>query len=213
MREARKMDITCIGHSGFLVELPDYNLIFDYFTDKTGVITADVFKNKNTAVFVSHNHSDHYNTKIFGWSKWGNTAYILDGGCNVPERTDSKIIMVGEGDDFDIFGGGVKIKTYGSTDEGVSFLATAGDYVIFHAGDLNDWYWEDESTPGELIEYEENYLRIIRRLAGRRIDAAFIPEDPRLGKNAGRGIQFFREIVAPVRIIPMHFPGNDGVKY
>lgn len=208
------MEITCIGHSGFLIELPEYNIIFDYFKDKKSVITPEIFKDKNTCVCVSHTHHDHYNTKIFDWSSLGDVTYILDNGCKVPEKfANEKIITVRESNDFDIFGGAVNVKTYGSTDEGVSFLVTAGDFVIFHAGDLNDWYWEDESTPEELIQDEESYLCIIKKLAGQKIDIAFIPNDPRLKHNAGRGIDHFKRIVAPKKIIPMHFPGNDGVKY
>ena len=45
------------------------------------------------------------------------------------------------------------------------------------------------------------------------LDVTFIPEDPRLGEHAGRGIQQFKEIVNPGRIVPMYFPGNDGIKY
>ena len=185
-------------------------MIFDYFTDKKGVITPEVFKNKKTCVFTSHSHHDHYNTKIFDWNSWGDVIYILDSGCKI---TDKNIITVREGENLDIFDGAINVKTYGSTDEGVSFLVTVGSSVIFHAGDLNDWYWEDESTPEELIQDEENYLRIIKKLAGQKIDIAFIPEDPRLKYNAKRGIEHFRKIVAPEKIIPMHFPGNDGLTY
>lgn len=205
------MEIICIGHSGFLIKLPEYNLIFDYFTDKKGVITPEVFKNKKTCAFVSHKHHDHYNKKIFDWANWGDIIYILDNGCRVSEN--DKIIKVGEDESIRLFHGAVYIKTYGSTDEGVSFLVTVNSSVIFHAGDLNDWYWEDESTPDELIQDEENYLRIIKKLTGEKIDVAFIPQDPRLKQHADRSIQHFREIVSPEKIIPMHFPGNDGLKY
>jgi len=209
------MKITCIGHSGFLIKLPEYNLIFDYYTDKKSVVTPEIFKNKKTCVFVSHSHFDHYNTKIFDWDSLGDVVYILDGGCKIPKNrvNNNKIITVREGEDFNIFDNAVNVKTYGSTDEGVSFLVTLGKTAIFHAGDLNDWYWEEESTPEELIQDEENYLRIIKKLAGQKIDVAFIPKDPRLKHNAGRGIEHFQKIVAPGRIIPMHFPGNDGIEY
>lgn len=215
MDNLNKTEITCIGHSGFLAELPEYNLIFDYFTDKNNIITPEIFKNKHTCVFVSHNHHDHYNKKIFKWNDWGDIVYVLDIGCETAKINikDYEIIKMREGSDFNVFGGEVNIKTYGSTDEGISFLVTVGGYNIFHAGDLNDWYWEEESTPEELIHDEENYIRIIKKIAGQKIDIAFVPEDPRLGRNAGRGIKFFSEIVAPGKIIPMHFPGNDGVKY
>ena len=163
---------------------------------------------------MSHSHFDHYNTKIFDWDSLGDVIYILDSGCKVPQNyANNKIITVREGEDYNIFDNAVSVKTYGSTDEGVSFLVTVDETVVFHAGDLNDWYWEDESTPEELIQDEENYLRIIKKLAGQKIDAAFIPKDPRLKRNAGRGIAHFKNIVAPVKIIPMHFPGNDGIEY
>ena len=203
------MNITCIGHSGFLVETPKLNLIFDYYTDKTGVISPKTFANQKTLVFASHKHYDHYNKEIFDWIKHGNITYILDEGCNAP--TDKNITKMQEGETINI--GEVSITAFGSTDEGLSFLVDTGSEVLFHAGDLNDWYWEDESTPEELLEYEESYLRIIKQLAGRHIDVAFIPEDPRLGKHSGRGIFHFKKIVAPGRIIPMHFPGNDGKEY
>jgi L-ascorbate metabolism protein UlaG (beta-lactamase superfamily) len=205
------LEITCIGHSGFLVELPEYNLIFDYFTDEKNIIIPELFTNKKTCVFVSHRHYDHFNKKIFNWNNSGNIIYILDEWC-VTQKGEN-IIKVREGEDFNIFNGEINVKTYGSTDEGVSFLVTVGEIVIFHAGDLNDWYWEDESTLEELITDEGNYLRIIKKLAGQKINVAFIPEDPRLGHNAGRGIKYFNEIVAPDKIIPMHFPGNAGLKY
>ena len=204
------MNITCIGHSGFLIELPEYNLIFDYFTDKNNIIRPKIFKNKDTCVFVSHSHHDHYNKKIFDWSEWGNIIYILDSGikADCPQS-----IKVHEGDDFNIFDDKINVRVYGSTDEGVSFLVKTGEAVFFHAGDLNDWYWEDESTPEELAADEKNYLDIIKKLAGEHIDTAFIPKDPRLERNAGRGIKYFKEIVAPEKIIAMHYPGNDGVIY
>ena len=206
------MQVTCIGHSGFLVELPKYNLIFDYYTDRKSVIIPDVFRDKTTCVFVSHSHYDHYNTKIFDWSSWGNVIYILDSGCKVSNNIKN-IITAREGNDFDILNGEINVKIYGSTDEGVSFLVTVDGSTIFHAGDFNDWYWEEESTPDELIQDEENYLCIIRKLARQRIDIAFIPEDPRLKHNAGRGIEHFKEIVEPGKIIPIHFPNNDGLIY
>jgi len=62
-----------------------------------------------------------------------------------------------------------------------------------------------------LITKEAGY--IIRQLAGKSTDVAFIPEDPRLGEHASRGIQHFKDIVHPNRVISMHFPGNCGMKY
>ncbi|MCL2702611.1 MAG: MBL fold metallo-hydrolase [Defluviitaleaceae bacterium] len=205
------INITCLGHSGILIELPELNLIFDYFTDIKIIISPEIFINKKTCVFVSHSHHDHFNKKIFGWRGFGEVVYILDNSCEGPEN--ARVVKVGAGEEAVVFDGAASVRTYGSTDEGVSFLVSVDKLSIFHAGDLNCWYWEDESTPEELIQDEANYLRIINEIAGKHIDIAFIPEDPRLGIHAGRGIRQFREIVNPERIIPIHFPGNEGIKY
>jgi len=205
----RVLKIICTGHSGFLIRLDEYNLIFDYFTDEKNIIKPEIFEGKKTCVFVSHNHGDHYNKKIFDWENLGEIVYILEKDC----KADNDIIKIAEGEEISVLDGTVNIKTYGSTDEGVSFLVKVGSATIFHAGDLNDWYWEDELSPEELAEWEENYLRIIRKLAGVHIDIAFMPEDPRLGVHARRGIEYFEKIVMPKRIIPMHFPANAGIEY
>ena len=206
------MKITCIGHSGFLVELNSCNLIFDYFKDTRNVVTPEVFA-KKTFVFVSHAHADHYSRKIFQFSEHGNVTYILESGCTIPRSAPQGIVKISEGEETSLENGLVKIKAYGSTDVGCSFLVGVDGLQIFHAGDLNCWYWEDESTPEELEEDEKRYLDIIKGIAGQKIDIAFIPEDPRLGKHSGRGIKQFEEIVAPIKIIPMHFPGNEGKVY
>ena len=205
------MSITCIGHSGFLVCLPGIHLIFDYYTDKAGIINPEIFANKKNCVFVSHSHHDHYNKDIFDWRAYGDIVYVLDIGCSTPDNNN--IIKMQESESISLYEGEVTVRAYGSTDEGLSYLVKIGETVLFHAGDLNDWYWVDDFTPERLQLAEDNYLRIIKQLAGQRIDVAFIPEDPRLGIHAGRAIQHFKEIVQPKRIIPMHFSGNDGVEY
>ncbi len=40
------------------------------------------------------------------------------------------------------------IRAYGSTDLGVSFYVEAEGKRFFHAGDLNDWHWNQEVPPG-----------------------------------------------------------------
>lgn len=44
----------------------------------------------------------------------------------------------------------ISVKAFGSTDAGVSFMVETDGKKVFHAGDLNNWHWEDESTPQEV---------------------------------------------------------------
>lgn len=64
--------------------------------------------------------------------------------------------MVEEGDCYadDV----LRVHAFGSTDVGISFLVEAEGKKIFHAGDLNNWHWMDESSEVEWKGYERDYL-------------------------------------------------------
>jgi len=201
--------IICIGHSGFLVELPEYNLIFDYFTDKNNIITPEIFKNKNTCVFASHSHYDHYNKKIFDWNGWGDIIYILDSGCAATDSPD--IIKMREGDEVMLPGGQVSVKAYGSTDEGVSFLVRVENNTVFHAGDLNLWHWREVSTLREIEQAEHDFHSVVKPLQDKEIDLAFFPVDPRQGSLYDAGANYFVMAVKPRVLIPMHWQDRVDV--
>ena len=55
------MEITYIGHSGFLVETGACYFIFDYYKGEIPVLDAE----KDIYVFCSHSHHDHFNPEIF----------------------------------------------------------------------------------------------------------------------------------------------------
>ena len=61
--------------------------------------------------------------------------------------------------------------------------------LIFHAGDLNNWHWKDESTPQEVAEAEGNYLKELDIIAKytQAMDVVMFPVDPRLGTDFMRG--------------------------
>ena len=110
------------------------------------------------------------------------------------------------------------VQTYvvciGSTDQGVSYLVNADNVNIFHAGDLNWWYWYYESTPEELDEYERDYKSIIQDIIREtkskdiKIDIAFFPVDSRLRDYYHFGGEYFIKSLDPKYFIPMHF-GSD----
>jgi len=111
----------------------------------------------------------------------------------------------------------LEVAAFGSTDLGASFRVRLDGRTIFHSGDLNDWYWEEESTPEELVADEAAFERVVEtiRAAGDAVgtgplDVAFLPLDPRLGLLALRGpLRFLRRI--PTKFaVPMHLPaGTD----
>lgn len=201
-------------HSAFAVKTDAHFLIFDYYNDKpafgksgidAGVITSEELADLNTVVFVSHSHGDHFNPVIFEWQK--NNAdirYVLS--SDVP-KTGKKIYSMNPREVLDL--GDLKVETFGSTDQGVSFLVTVDKLSIFHAGDLNWWHWKDESTESEVEQSEKDFLKEVEAIILKSIDIAFFPVDPRLGSGYYLGGERFAELVKPSMLVPMHF----GEKY
>lgn len=194
--------IQYIDHSGFSVETPSHQLIFDYFRGKVS------FGEKTLLVFSSHSHPDHYNPDILSWQqKKPEIQYILSSDISVSDNQPDRANIHFFAPYQETTVGDVRIKTYGSTDEGVSFLIEVDGLRIFHAGDLNWWHWWGES-PEEIAKAEEWFKREIAQMAGEQIDLAFFPVDPRLEQFYTLGADYFIEKLKPGILIPMHFGEN-----
>lgn len=203
------MKITYLDHSGFMVEVDDLLMVFDAYNPKAengrGVVTEeDVRAHKNSLLLLSHSHGDH-------WCKEA-AALPFDEiilSEDFPENVRG--VRMKEGERLEKQG--ATVRTFGSTDMGVSFLVDAGGKRIFHAGDYNLWHWEDESTQEEIDEATEWFERILCDLtpcAG-TIDLAFFPLDPRMGKNTARGIERFMAVMKPKVTVPMHCQGDAAL--
>ena len=59
----------------------------------------------------------------------------------------------------------IRIEAFGSTDVGISFLIDLQGVRLFHAGDLNNWHWSEESTPQEIRKAEGDFLAEIKNPA------------------------------------------------
>ena len=99
---------------------------------------------------------------------------------------------------------GIDVETFGSTDEGLSYLITLDGRTVFHAGDLNWWHWAGE-TEQERACAEEAFKYEMEKLMGKKIDIAFFPVDPRLEQAYYYGGKYFIEKIKPKYFIPMHF--------
>lgn len=85
------MKVTFIEHSGFCVELEHTILLFDYVKGKLPQLS----KEKNLAVFVSHSHSDHYNSQIWDLKKkYENVRYVI--AEDVPANQDAVVMKAHE---------------------------------------------------------------------------------------------------------------------
>lgn len=191
------MRITYLNHSGYVVEEKDIVLIFDYYKGYLPPITEE----KKIYVFASHVHYDHFKKEIFQWAdRYKNIQYILSDDI-MAEGPDGKTIYIGPRQEIQV--DELQIKTLRSTDEGVAFFVRFRDKVIYHAGDLNWWHWEEESEAYNLM-MKRMFQNEIGKIEGERIDVAFVPLDPRQGEQYYWGLDYFMKHTDTRCIFPMH---------
>ena len=208
------MHITYLQHSGFVITLPDAILVFDYYRDPAHALTHILSRHTDTPVifFVSHSHPDHYNPAIFNMAQNHQRIYILSNDIlaqNVP--TTLAVQGMSRGDIVDNLPAGISVRAYGSTDKGISFLVTTvAGRKIFHAGDLNDWHWQDESSQREVLKADNAFSTILNRIAedNPHLHVAMFPVDSRLGSDYARGARLFLNKVKVNYFFPMHFSSD-----
>ncbi|MEF9962207.1 MAG: MBL fold metallo-hydrolase [Erysipelotrichaceae bacterium] len=189
------MRVIYFEHSGFCVEGAHHNLIFDYIKGDISRLDSD----KPTYIFVSHAHGDHYNQDIFKLFKDFKPIYIMSDDCHTIQKGVHFM-----GANQTLLWDDIEILTLKSTDEGVGFLVKFEQHCIFHAGDLNDWNWLDESSDEENNEMRLAYQHEIDKLKDEQIDIAFVVLDPRLKQAASYGLQYFMKHCHVDYIVPMH---------
>lgn len=214
------MKVTYLDHSGFLVEMEQAYFLFDYYRGNI----PELNKEKPLVVFVSHSHGDHYNRDIYRLiTDYPKTQYVL--AKDIPVK---RLIQEQEQQGVDLGsyilslrkntktelslwnGTQLVITTLKSTDAGVAYFLEYENQTLYHAGDLNLWYWE-----GETKQYNDNMVRAyqieLEKLKDCPIDVAFVPLDPRLENHAMDGLQLFLEYTQTKKVFPMHMWGEYGI--
>ena len=202
--------VTYIEHSCFLVETAECYLLFDYYCGEVSLPALDPAK--PLLLFNSHAHHDHFSKEIFALRDRNPSAlFVLSADIPVPATVqpftcpmlphEHRLLQLTDGRTA------VSIDTLRSNDEGVAFIIRIGDLCIYHAGDLNNWWWDGDVEDQKLANIYHEELEHIR---GRHFTAAFIPLDPRL-KGWWKGIEDFMHYADADAIFPMHNFGEKGL--
>jgi len=201
------MKITYIHHSCFLVETKRFYFLFDYVK---GVL-PELDAGKPLFVLASHGHSDHYNPELFSLLKGHPVTAVLSDDITPPANMD--VLKVSPGAVYEL-AEDLTLTTFQSTDLGVAFLIEVDGVLFYHAGDLNDWVWDEEPD-----DYNEEMTRSYRHqvdllaktLGQREPDAAFVVLDPRQEKDYDRGLCYFLDTVSAKKVYPMHYWGQSQI--
>ena len=214
------MKITYIHHSCFLVETDCSYYLFDY---EQGVLPP-LDTAKPIFVLVSHRHSDHYQPRIFSLLSGMQQVHpilssdILPSSpcsgsyCNpigsIPVSASVAPPLIVVPDREYRLGPEQLLRTFRSTDEGVAFLICDHGKQIYHAGDLNEWYWEGEDPVwnAQMVrDYRDQIDKLAQYLGGEQPDLAFIVLDPRQEADYARGILCFLQRIGAHTVFPMHY--------
>jgi ankyrin repeat protein/L-ascorbate metabolism protein UlaG (beta-lactamase superfamily) len=201
------------GHSGWAVQTEKHLLIFDYWdrnkADHPGLANGSIcpyeIKDKNVIVFVSHDHSDHYDTSIYKWAGVvQNISYVY--GFKPEEAWINKengyhgpdYVYINDNQSKQV--DNITITTLKSNDSGQGFLVAADGITIYHPGDHALFTAEDE--PG--------FKKEVDFIAGQapQVDIAFLPVTgcPSRWKKDFIVQGFFYSIdkLHPAQVFPMH---------
>lgn len=200
------MIVHFLFHSGFLVETDSASLLFDYWRGTLPPLDPE----KPLLVFVSHSHPDHYSREIFRLSHPAGLHYILSDEippCREMEGKCCHRMKPHEILSLPLPRTDCEIRTLRSNDLGVAFLLRLGTEQLYHAGDLNNWWWDGDAEDQAL---ERQYRGELSRIRGTHFRLAFVPLDPRL-RSPEKGILDFLDYACTDCLVPMHFSADPSV--
>jgi len=200
------MKITYIHHSCFLAESARAYYLFDY---ESGALPP-LDPCKPIFVLVSHVHHDHYQPGIFSLLAdlgMQSVRPILSADIPLPQPLQWPPLIAVPGQEY-MLGPSLSLLTLRSTDEGIAFLLSDHGELLYHAGDLNDWYWEGEDDTWNrqmTLDYRAEIDLLAQKLRGRHPDIAFVVLDPRQEAAYARGMLYFLRAVGAAQVFPMHY--------
>lgn len=207
------MKLIYIYHSGFAIETEGFSLLFDYFKDSDpdpakGYVHTQLLRREGPLyVLSSHFHPDHFNPAVLRWREQkADIHYLFSHDILKHKRAKAEdAIYLRKGEHY--ADERLRVTACGSTDVGVSFLVELNGLKLFHAGDLNNWHWEEESTPQEIAQMEGDFKKELNDLAklAPQLDLAMFPVDPRIGRDYMRGARQFLDRIPTRCFVPMHF--------
>lgn len=208
------MKLDYIYHSGFAIEAEGVTIIIDYYKDSSETIrnqgiVHDCLLQKPGKLYVlsTHFHPDHFNREILTWKEQRlDIIYLFSKDILKHRRANPEdAIYINKGESYE--DDNLRIDAFGSTDVGISFLIHLQGMSIFHAGDLNNWHWSEESTEQEIRKANGDFLAEVKYLKQQisAIDLVMFPVDRRMGKDYMKGAEQFIEQIKTTIFVPMHF--------
>ena len=207
------MKLDYIYHSGFAIEADGVTVIIDYYKDSSEEVSIKVScttiswkAGRTLRTMLAFPSRPLQSRSSFMEKLRPDIRYIFSKDILKHRRASAEdATYINKGDTYE--DEHIRIQAFGSTDVGISFLIDLQGRRLFHAGDLNNWHWSEESTPQEIRKAEGDFLAEVRELqqTAPAVDVAMFPVDSRIGKDYMRGAEQFVERIKITIFVPMHF--------
>jgi len=202
------VEVYLICHSTAIVACGEMTLLFDYSEKVCGravrELTVRALSGRSTVALFSHAHGDHFDIAVRTLP--GVELFVLP--PDVPESEEKLLtpsIKVKVRDEREL-PGGLFLKTYPSTDEGVAYLIEGPNGGrVFFAGDLALWAWPGDEEE-DIRKATEEWKSILKEVSKELVDVAFLVADPRLPHLGG--FEEALDALKPRHAFPIHNFGN-----
>ena len=200
----------------------DYNLTVP--DQQAQGVLAQIFAHLDKPCYFlsSHFHRDHFNPFIFRFWDYAHSQnlprvhFVLSSDIRtrrkklcLPYIEQGAVSLLAKGESVEFADDHFSVEAFGSTDCGRSFLLTLDGWQIFHAGDLNEWHWQEENSPQAskaAVKFYERELEFIQsKMQQRRgFDVAMFPCDPHMRSNIFSGVSKLVHTIPTSVLVPMH---------
>lgn len=198
-----------IHHSSYLWVGARVMILWDYYGE--GEVTSLLHQHPDKVLYImaTHSHGDHFSPILFEAPfalHPGGVQYIFHKELQ-EIVTRKEVLFLDTEEEWN--DGAIRVKAFGSTDCGGSFLVEVEGQKLFHAGDLNNWHWNEEASEEYIALYESEWQRELRRLTStvHTLDLLMFPTDYRLGKDYLKGLSELLSLVEVTYLAPMHLNG------
>lgn len=136
------MQVTKLDRLGYMVEFPDFILIFDYTRDQEHHVekTLRHHPDKPAIFFVTHNHQYTFDTDIFNMAQNHSRVYVLSN--DIPTREihdDMPIDWMSAGDRIEnVANCGINVEAVKVGGDGVGYYVNAGGTTILYGGAIGE---------------------------------------------------------------------------
>jgi len=186
------------------------SIVFDYpetLGTKERELVKEKVVDKELSVLISHSHFDHFSEEFLNLREVARRFKCVV-SFDVAEKSSKcakECYIVNDESTLKIWG--AEVKTYGSSDLGVSYFLKINDVTVYFAGDNADW--RRKELPPQINELVWNvFSKTIDKVRRENVKADIVFIDLcEICRNLG-GILYIVNALKPKLVVPMHLHGS-----